>query len=94
LKPHEAEEFGRRWILSDRMKSEPVEPECRYFRMGYDVYDLKGEEKDRPVTEEDKKTLQHAGFTFPPTTAGEIEIAIRRLDVDPDDFLPEDFPRH
>ncbi len=98
LKPHEAEEFGHPWILSKRIKQGVVEPKNRLFLMGPRadpfIWDLFIELPKRPATDVEKNSLQHAGFAFPPVTANTIEIAIRRIDIDPDDFYPEDFPRN
>lgn len=98
LRPSEEEEFGKRWLLSKRVKDEEVKPHSRFFLMGPRddrfVYDIFKEHPERSATPEDLEKLQPAGFAFPPVTANTIEVAIRRLDVSPHKFRPEDYPRH
>ncbi|MHA7773478.1 hypothetical protein [Roseibium sp. M-1] len=98
LKPKEAEEYGEKWLLSARTIDGAAQPESRLFLMGPDnapdVFDIYREIPQRPATPDEKKTLQPVGFMFPPTTTNAIEVAIRRIDIDPDDFYPEDFPRN
>ena len=98
LKPREAEEYGEKWLLSPRMKDGEVKPASRIFLMGPDnapdAFDIYRDEPARPATTEEKNTLQPVGFMFPPTTTNTIEVSIRRIDIDPDDFYPEDFPKN
>ena len=97
LSPKRAAEVGRRWMLSDRVLPHAPRPSKRFFIQGARtrpaVIDVLGELPDRPATQADLAGLPTYGHDFPPTTTNAIEVAIRRIDVDPDDFYPEDFPR-
>lgn len=97
LDPRRAGENGERWTPSDRFLRDPPEPRLRFFVQGRNVrpvvMDVMGEFPDRPATPADLEGLPTYGSDFPPTTTNAIEVALRRIDVDPDDFYPEDFPR-
>lgn len=94
MKPEDSEEYGAKWILTKNTRSGTVGPKSRFFVVGDDVQDIKGEFPKRPATEKDKETLQCMGFGLPPGPVCTIEVAIRRIDIDRDDFHPEDFPRN
>lgn len=97
LSSKRAAEDGERWILSDRILADPPLPQKRFFIQGRNtrpvVIDVLGEQPDRPATPAELKALPTYGSDFPPTTTNTIEVALRRIDIDPDDFYPEDFPR-
>lgn len=98
LKPRQAAEFGEKWIRLKHKASTPARPRNTRFLMGprgaEKVIDLTDESYERQASEAERKTLPRLGHAFPPTTTNTIEVAIRRIDIDPDDFYPEDFPRH
>lgn len=93
LKPEEAEEFGGKWVLHKAPLREGAALHQPLRIMGTKVVDLSEAAPDRPATPAELDSLGKLGHPFPPTTHNMIEVALRRLDVDPDDFYPKDFPK-
>lgn len=95
IKPKQVNEYGSRWLMATHSVAKPVAPHVRYFLIGERgaerVFDIFGGSPQRPATATERANLQRLGFSFPPTPIDTIEVALRRLDIDPLDFEPHLF---
>jgi hypothetical protein len=95
IKPKQVKAHGARWLMATRCAAEPVAPHVRYFLIGERgaerVFDVLGDAPQRPATVTERAKLQRLGFSFPPMPIDTIEVALRRLDIDPSDFEPRLF---
>jgi hypothetical protein len=83
---------GEPWKFTKILVSSPLRPRNRYYRMGsfpgdYMRRDILGEEPSIPLSPEEALKYPRLSVPFPPFNAAQIEVAVKRLDVTPDEFI-------
>jgi len=80
---------GEPWRFTDLRLKEPVKLQNRYIQMGIPPrrVDVLGEEPDVPLSPEDAKKVPKLASRFPPYSAALVEVAMKRLDMTPDDLV-------